>query len=368
MITSKMILGCISDGVFTIDPDGRILSFNKAAEAITGFSEEEVLGKPCMGIFRTDLCQTLCPLKLCLKTKDTVSNFEITITRRSGERIPISVNTAVLRDSAGNVLGGVETFRNVSEVITLREQLSRIARLRSLALVAAGVAHEIRNPLACIKTTLEHACQNVTADFPYREELDDSLVEVSRADEIIRKLLDFARPEKPARAEVDINQLTESVVGHVAVQCRRSKIRVEWRLTPNLPRFDTDPGQLRTALLNILVNALEAMPDGGTLLIQTTGEVEAPSVSGKHAARPRRAEDWKSINVIVQDSGVGIRREDLPHVFEPFFTSKHGGIGLGLSLAHQAIERHGGIVNIESEPGAGTRVCIRLPLFTSESR
>ena len=161
MITSKMILDCISDGVFTIDAEGHILSFNKAAEAITGFSEEEVLGRPCMGIFRTQFCHTLCPLKMSLKTRETVSNFESVITHRNGKRMPISVNTDVLKDSAGRVLGGVETFRDISEMKALRDHLERTSRLRSLAIIAAGVAHEIRNPLACIRTNLEYVRENL---------------------------------------------------------------------------------------------------------------------------------------------------------------------------------------------------------------
>ncbi|MFC1587701.1 nitrogen regulation protein NR(II) [Planctomycetota bacterium] len=366
MITSKMILDCIPDGVFTIDADGHILNFNKGAEAITGFSEEDVLGKQCMKIFQTQLCQSLCPLKLSLKTRENVANFEIEITHKNGKQMPISVSTAVLRDSAGRILGGVETFRNISEVKKLRDHIERVSRLRSLAIVAAGVAHEIRNPLAAIRTNLEYMREDVPSDFAHIEGLDDSIIEISRANEIIKRLVDFAKPEKTSKANIDINELMDSVLESLAIHFQKNKIHVDKHLTSNLPQFVADPHYLRTAFINIITNSLDAMPTGGTLLVETIGEFKTSPGKGIHLSLSEKSKDWQFLRIIIQDSGTGIPKEHLGHVFEPFYSTKNDGIGLGLSISHQAIEQHGGTMDIQSETGSGTKISIRLPLLAND--
>lgn len=365
LMASKLILDCISDGVFTIDAQGHVLSFNRAAETITGFSEGEVLGRPCRHIFQTPLCHTLCPLKRSVQMKETTSNFEIVMTHRNGQRIPISVNTAVLRDAEGNVLGGVETFRDISEVTALRNRLESISRLRSLAVVAAGVAHEIRNPLAVISTNLEHLREKLGTNVTDSDALEDVLIEVARANQIVKRLLDFASPQKTSKVSIDVNELVESVLADLAGRSRENQIRVDRHLTADLPLCDADPGQLRTALANIVVNALEAMPTGGTLVVQTRGQTETLSVDGMRLRPPPIPKDWQFVAVVIQDSGQGIPAAHVAHVFDPFFSLKDEGTGLGLSVSYQIIERHGGMIDLDSEPGAGTRVCVRLPVSES---
>ncbi len=273
----------------------------------------------------------------------------------------------MLRDSAGRVLGGVETFRDISEVRVLRGHLEGVARLRSLAIIAAAVAHEIRNPLACIRVNLEDMRENVAPDFAHIEQLDETIIDFSRANDIIKRLVEFATPDKRRGTTVDVAALVDSLLGHLALPCRRNKVRIDNRATPGLPRCAAGPDQLRTALLNIMLNSVEAMPAGGTLRVETTGETGASSRKGLRGATPDAPEGWQFVKVIIQDAGTGIRREHISHVFGPFFSSKDNGMGVVLSVAHQAIEQHGGIVDIKSDPGSGTCVAVKLPVFGSNA-
>ena len=257
------------------------------------------------------------------------------------------------------VMGGLErTVEDRTAALrTAQDQLVRNEKLSSLGKLSASIAHEINNPLAGILTfakLLVRTLESGTPDDATRRTLVKNLHLVEREAErctaIVRNLLDFARERPLAVAEIDATGVVEEALQLLANQLGIQNVRVE-RSSQPVPRVDGDFGQLRQAIVNVLMNACEAMPLGGKLTVETT-----------------LAGGGREVEIAIGDSGPGIPPEVLSRVFDPFFTTKEKGTGLGLSVVYGIVERHGGHVDLTSEPGKGTRVAIRLPVHAGEER
>ncbi len=240
---------------------------------------------------------------------------------------------------------------------TAQDQLIRSEKLSSLGKLSASIAHEINNPLAGILTFAKLLVRTLDAGTPddaTRKTLVKNLHLVEREAErctaIVRNLLDFARERPLAVAEIDPSGVVEEALQLLANQLGIQNVRVERNSQP-LPRVDGDFGQLRQAIVNVIMNACEAMALGGKLTIDTSV-----------------VKDGHEVEIAISDSGPGITPEVMAHVFDPFFTTKEKGTGLGLSVVYGIIERHGGHIDLTSEPGKGTRVAIRLPVHAAGER
>ena len=227
------------------------------------------------------------------------------------------------------------------------QQMERADRLASVGEMSAGIAHEIKNPLAGIKGAITVLADDFTAEDPRREVIDKVLEQISRLDKAATDLLFFGRPGKPTLDYVDTNDLLKKTMFFVSQHPEAKNVHQTKEFTRNLPPVWVDGKQLQQVFFNIIINAIQAMKEGGTLLLQT----DLVGEQGK-----------QSVRVLIGDSGPGIKPEDLERIFAPFFTTKTQGTGLGLAICRQLIEQQGGTIELSSRVGEGTRVVIDLPV------
>ena len=485
------ILASMQGGLFTIDKDARITSFNRAAERITGYKKEDVLNKKCYAILRSNLCEGKCRLKRTLETGESIFNYDATIRNKAGKVIPVNVTTSALKSTDDEIIGALEIFRDESErerlweklreerdkaqqylsvarvmivalnsegditlinkrgcevlgykeeeiigknwfdlcipekireevIKTFRKliagklevteyyenpiltrkgeeriiawkntivrnkagdivgtlssgeditdrkrveaELIRSEKLASVGQLAAGVAHEVNNPLAgiliYIKLLLKRYKQKKLQPEETEKQLEKIGRETERCSRIIKNLLDFSRQTEVKLRPVNINKVIEATFSIIGHQISLENVKAEMELSTSLPSILVDFDQIQQALMNIMLNAAQAMPNGGELKITTS--------LAKRVKIGRSIRD--AIRIDISDTGVGIPQENLDKLFTPFFTTKEKGkgVGLGLSVVHGIIERHHGKIEIKSNPGAGTTFSIYLGIVDEE--
>jgi PAS domain S-box-containing protein len=485
------ILASMDEGVLTIDKDARIITFNRAAERITGYKKEEVLHQKCYRVLKSSLCKGKCAGKRTLETGGSMANYEATITNKAGEKVYVDITTSPLRsrddeiigllevitdltehkrlwdklreerdkahkylsiarviivaldikgrvtlinkrgcevlgyaeeeilgkdwfdfcipeqarqelrnvfeklmlgevkvakyhenpilvksgeeriitwkntvltDEAGNVVGTLSSGEDITDRKRTEAELIRAEKLASVGQLAAGVAHEVNNPLAgilvYIKLLLKKYEQNKLQTEDTKKQLEKIAKETERCSRIIKNLLDFSRQTEVTLRPVDINKVVEATLSIIGHQIGLENIKVEKNLGTSLPLIHADFDQIQQALMNVMLNAAQAMPNGGDLRITTS---LAKAVKIADSTRD-------AIRVDVSDTGVGIPKENLAKLFTPFFTTKEKGkgVGLGLSVVHGIVERHHGKIEIESDPGAGTTFSIYLGIIDEE--
>jgi PAS domain S-box-containing protein len=482
------ILESMDGGVLTVDKNARITSFNRSAEEITGFKKEEVLNKECCHILKSDLCEESCPLEEILKVGKTVFNYEIMITSKRGNKIPVNITTSALRSSNNEIIGAIENFRDLTKhkglwgklrqernkaqqyltiagviivaindegIVTLinkkgcdvlgykeeeiigknwfdlcvpetekkerkdifkkvmagkaeeaedyensimtisgeeriiawhnttltdekshiigtlssgeditkrkqtEEELIRSEKLASLGQLAASVAHEVNNPLAGILVYVKLLLKKHKEKKLQVEDTEKQLLkmekELDRTTRIIRNLLDFARQSEPAIRPVEVNKVVEAALLLVGHQISLENIKLEKKLDAQLPLVLADFDKIQQVLINIIMNAIQAMPDGGNLTIATSV-----------AKGIKIGESLKdTIRIDIRDTGVGIPKENLSKLFTPFFTTKEKGkgVGLGLPVVHGIIEQHKGKIEVDSKLNAGTTFTVYLEVM-----
>ena len=232
-------------------------------------------------------------------------------------------------------------------------RLLRSARLAAVGEMAAGVAHELNNPLTTVAGFAELTLEEISPDFVAYSDLELILREALRARDVVRRLLDFSRPMEEIRAMTDINDLIRDTLSLVNHQIRTHGVTADLHYGRDLPWVSVDPNQIKQVLLNLIHNALQAMTTGGTLTIRTLTE-------------QRENKRWVTVAII--DTGIGISPENIDRVFEPFFTTRSSGsgTGLGLSISYGIVTDHGGYIEVESELGQGSQFTIYLPMERSD--
>src|SRR2546428_719496 len=229
--------------------------------------------------------------------------------------------------------------------------LRRADRLSSLGLLTAGLAHEIRNPLVAIRTFTQLLPERYD-DAEFREGFQGlALKEVDRICGLITDLLSFARPSRPNVAEENLNDVVESITRILETEAKEKSVEITREFSANLPKAWIDREQMKQVFMNLILNAIQAMKEGGSIYILT-----------RPYSKNEGGEPGQFVQVEIRDTGVGIPEENLDHIFDPFFTSKDEGSGLGLSISHQIVQEHGGYVTVESKIGAGTSFFINLPV------
>ncbi len=233
---------------------------------------------------------------------------------------------------------------SVAEKEKLEEELRRSERLAALGRLVTGVAHELRNPIGIIKTTVQLMEKDLPAQSEVHQYIKVINEQITRQNGIIQELLDFGRPSKHVVQSTSINTLLEKVLVFTSTMLRQHRIQLEQHLDAGLPPVEVDAERIKQVFVNLILNAVQAMPDGGTLTINT-----------------RADENW--VYIAFTDTGQGISPEEINSIFDPFYTTRENGTGLGLSISHQIIKRHGGQINVESTIGAGTTFTVKLPLL-----
>lgn len=333
---NENILECVTSGVMTFDKDCRVTTINRAAEEMLGMHREQTAGKSCREIFNDgDITQAV---HETFEKKKPSARMEAMIDRPAG-RVWLGFNTAVLTDRQGEALGVILSFSDLTEVKRLQEQVELRERLTALGEMSAGIAHELRNPMAVISGYLRLLSKKT--DAASQTIIKDITAEIDGMNRIIGDLLTFARPASLNRVKINVREMIEGCVASV-IQATGAAPRVATVL--NLKDFEAsfDEVLMRQAFTNLIQNAVDAMPDGGTLTIDTRVN--------------------RDLRIVICDTGAGIPRDQLKKVFLPFFTTKDHGVGLGLALVHKIVLSHGGRIEVTSKEGEGTAFNVMLPL------
>jgi PAS domain S-box-containing protein len=346
------ILRSFMNGLVTLDLDGRVVTVNPVAETLIGSPAGGLTGRPATEVFHR-LPELRDLLLETLRTRVGVAQAFLMLPRGDGQSVPVEVATTPLRGAEGQALGVVAILRDLTPVRQLEDQLRRSDRLAALGTLAAGLAHEIKNPLTSIMTFSRHIIRRFD-DERFRQRFQSVVPrELERINAIVDGLLRLARPARLALAPVHLTSLLDQALELYApqIEARRIRVRREWAV--GMPPIPGDSEHLYQAFLNLVGNAIDAMEEGGGTLTVRLGWL--PETEGFGAARDR-------VVVEVMDTGSGIKPDETPDVFNPFFTTKSGGTGLGLAIAHKIIEDHGGAVTFRSTPGQGTVFTVALPI------
>jgi PAS domain S-box-containing protein len=342
-IVQEQWLESIADGVMVIDGKGLVKMMNPAAERLLGCREEDVLGR----VMDDLLGSGAQVVKDSLERGIAYSQEAMTIGESGEQATSVQMGVSPVRDDGGTLSGAVVTLTNLGRVKEIEEERSRLGRLAILAEVSGVVAHEIRNPLAGMVAGIQHLLTKFKEGDDRYQDLQRMLKEGERVDRIIEDIMMVTRPPHLNLAPVDLSEVIGEVLSQCADKAEAQLVQMRVYSTPDLPLVKGDTERLAQALLKLVVNGIEAMPDGGQLEIVTTG--------------PSRGEA-PYVEMEVRDTGVAMKKEDLERVFEPFCTAKSRGSGLGLVIAKRIIDGHDGEIWLQSEEGEGTRAIVRLPL------
>ncbi len=349
------------DGIVVVDKKGVPLIFNEGAERILGYKAEEMIGN-AENFRRFYPYQEAAEMMRRMRSDeygppDKLSTTRITFINKHGEEVPVNFSATIIRER-GEEVGSVGIFTDLREILKVHQeleaaqsQLVHTEKIASLGRMAAGVAHEINNPLAGILIYAELLQRDLAADDAHRENLEVIINQTMRCQQIVNRLLDFSRLTLGPRKLFDVNDVMQRCVELISHQAFFHNIKVIRDLDPLLPQIVGDPGQLQQVFTNLLLNAADAMAGQGQITI---------------ASRPTLNHD--GVVLTFTDTGTGIPPEIRDKIFEPFFTTKPPGkgTGLGLSIVYGVIQRHDGTIEADSSPGGGTSFTIRLPLESRE--
>ncbi len=348
--------------IVAINNKGIVSLINKKGCDVLGYTEEEIMGQNWY-----DLCV---PEKDREERKDTFTkvmageideaeDYENTILTKSGEERIMAWHNTTLTDEKGDIVGTLSSGEDITKRKQTEEELIRSEKLASLGQLAASVAHEVNNPLAGIMVYIKLLLKKHNEESIQAESTENQLLkmekELERTSRIIRNLLDFARQSEPAIRPVELNKVVEAALLLVGHQISLENIKLEKKLDKHLPLVLADFDKIQQVLINIIMNAIQAMPDGGHLTISTSV-----------AEGIKIGESFKdTVRIDISDTGVGISRENLSKLFTPFFTTKEKGkgVGLGLPVVHGIIEQHKGKIEVNSQPNVGTTFSIYLGIM-----
>ncbi len=325
-------------GLVATDGAKKIASLNQVGSSLLALPRAQSVGRDIREVLPRELAALIREAQ-----SGTPVDKEIECTLQSGDRIPLEVIASGLTDGDGDSVGYVLLFKDLSEVRALKKEIARSQRMASVGRLAAGVAHEIRNPLSSIKGFATYFKERYR-DKPEDQQISGIMIqEVDRLNKVVGQLLDFARPVTIRKKRVKLEPFIEDSIRLVERQAKEKGIDLEVQVPPEI-EADLDTDRISQVLLNLYLNALEAMDSGGRLLVAVS-QKSGPEI----------------VSIQIQDTGAGIPPEDLGHIFDPYFTTKAAGTGLGLAIVYNILEAHGGEIRVDSHPGKGTTVTVLFP-------
>lgn len=337
------IVASIADGMFVTNNDERIISFNKSASKISGYSENEALEGSCEHLFRTSLCHDACALRHAGETRENVETAMIT---KDGRRLDVSVSSAILKDIDGNRIGGVQTFRDITEEKKRHDLYCRTEKLAAIGQLASGVAHELNNPLGNI---IGYAKMIKPGADPGRidQRVNVIVEQAKKCSDIVKGLLDYSRTSASEPSNIDLNEIAQQVAEVLQLQIKKKDIHFSLDLQV-IPKLHADERKVEQLLMNLALNAIQAVDTGGSVSISSWQENNKAYIS-------------------VNDNGPGIPQDMRCRIFDPFFTTKPvgKGTGLGLSICAGIIDELGGIIELGNS-GDGTSFIVSLPLSSEQ--
>lgn len=342
-VLHERIIESIRSGLITTDLEGNIYTFNTAASEITGYKSEEMLGKSIASLFG-NIEQSMSLTLDSIEVGEQPPRFEADLMTPEGFAVRVGYGISPLFSETGETTGLIVTFQDLTEIRTMEESVRRKDRLAAVGRVAAGLAHEIRNPLGAMRGAIQVLDSQTPRGTAQASLMEIILRESDRLNKIITNFLTYARPRVGNFSEIDVRE----AIGDTVMLLRHSPdVKEQHKLETSLPRnpvmIAADPTQLKQIFWNLARNALFAMADGGVLNIETE----------KIA--------FNRVRIVFSDTGCGMSPEQVERLFEPFSDSTTGGTGLGLSIVYQIIRDHNGTINVRSRENEGTTITIELP-------
>jgi len=348
------IIDSIEEGIVVFDRVGVITLFNQLAEKITGISKKKALSFEMKEVF-ADNPHVVEQVEKTLTTGQVFSDYDGCIVKRNGSVIPVSLTTSPVLNRNGETKGITLLVRDISRIKALEEDVRRSDSLASVGVLAAGLAHEIKNPLGGIKGAAQLLQMEIEADEELKSYTEVIIKESERVSNLLEDLLDFSNPKKLNLRQINIYEVLHSVVALVSRSEEGKEVNFTAEYDPSIPLIPGDSEKLAQVFINIIKNGCEAMDGAGEMKISTRVITDF-LVHGKEGSFS------KMIAIDVADSGKGMCEEEVKQLFTPFFTRKKGGTGLGLSVSHRIIKEHRGTVNVKSEEGKGSVFSVLLPL------
>lgn len=336
------IVESVDTGIMTIDLQGTIKTFNRAAEKITGFSLAYVKNKPVADIFP----ECIASFALGVDKKHNKNRMEVVIEAGRGEKVHLGCSISPLKDKQHKEIGSILIFQDLTEIRQMEENLEKSKRLALIGEMAAGLAHEMRNPLASITGSIELLRRSLTL-----KDTDDRLMKIilrgkDQLDNFVRDFLLLARPIPVVREVVDVNETAVDILENIKLSKDwTNDIKVSCSLAPKVSAV-ANREQIRQVVQNLVLNAVQAMKEGGVLSLAT---------------KSLQDNNKEVVEIKVADTGLGIEEKDLKKIFEPFFTDKDKGTGLGLTIVGRIVDGYGGRIEIQSRINEGTICTVRLP-------
>lgn len=333
-------------GLLAADAGGTVTACNRTAEEILHLKAGEVIGKRASDVI-PEGCGSLLQMQ---GEKERPIEQEITCTLPEGSTISLEAVAASLYEQEGVFIGDIVIFRDMTEIKRLKDEVARSQRLASLGGLAAGVAHEIRNPLSSIKGFASYFREKFADVPPDREAAEVMIREVDRMNRVITQLIEFARPLKMNINSVSVPVVIRHALSLIEKQAVKKGIIIQTEIPAGKWEIPIDADRMTQVFLNLYLNAIAAMEEGGELRVSLSGQ------------------DEQMLRISVSDTGIGIPAKDLPRVFDPYFTTRSAGTGLGLAICHKIVEAHKGEIFLESEVGKGTTVVVILPAAAVQNR
>jgi len=348
----------MGEGVGIVDPDDNFIFVNPAAHDLFGIESGKLIGRSLREFVTVEGFEAI-KRQTKVRKAGKESTYEMEIIRSDGERKIIIVTATPMFNVEGHELKGVlGVFRDVTRMKKMEEELTRAEKLDSIGILAGGIAHDFNNILTAILGNLSLSKMDMRPEDEAYGRLGDAEKAAIRARDLTQQLLTFSKGGAPIKKAASIIEIIRDSADFVL---RGSNVRAEFAFPDKLPAAVVDPGQISQVINNLVINANQAMPNGGIITITAeetlvTRDINLPIEPGSY------------IKLIISDQGIGIKKEHLPRIFDPYFTTKAAGSGLGLATTYSIIRRHDGHIEVESEPGKGTRFIIYLPSSREVSR
>jgi two-component system, NtrC family, sensor kinase len=338
---SENIIESIDAGIVAWSPEQYIESWNSSMENLYGIPSSEAEGKKLTDVFPPEL---ISQLPRHSEPYRSLNLYKFRLNNAAGRALIVNLSTVPLLGKNDQVIGRLLIMNDLTDRVELEDQLVQAEKLSSIGVLAAGVAHEVNTPLAVITSQLQMLMRQLPADDPHSPVLEKVVKQGFRASEIINNLLKFSRVSGSERVELELNKIVQETLSLVAPVLRAAKISVQTELDSDLPSIHGNAGKLQQVFMNLIMNARDAMPYGGDLMV-TTSAVNS------------------TVCVEIADNGVGISAENLRRIFDPFFTTKatNRGTGLGLAVSYGIIREHSGKIYVDSSVGRGASFRLEFP-------
>ena len=359
---SDDIFRSVSSGIITVNRKGELTSINKSAMEIYSFTRHKIDNRTQENI-PENIKQALALLVLTLGKKEKIEHQVMDYLNDQGEPVFVELNTSLLNDSQGKIIGAIADIRDITLRKRMEELMVRVDKLASLGELSAGIAHEIRNPLAGMKTSIQVLAKKLSTPSQLIL-IKGVLSEIDRLNKIVTDLLKFSGPSPSYPGPVDIKLVLKTTLDLLQEKIKNLEIKIVKKYDQKIPRAFLDREQIQQVFLNLMLNAVNAMPGGGTLTISITKRMNQNKIKEKitQSFSPGFSLENEYMIVSFKDTGSGIKKENLHRVFNPFFTTDPNGTGLGLSITHKLLEKNNAFIYIDSKEEKGCKVTLILPL------